>query len=72
MPLLKLDADGFEIETLMNIRALRADLKVAEVASFSKERLHGEAKLRAIPDGWRVFEDNDSGAVRHALPGAGG
>jgi glycosyltransferase involved in cell wall biosynthesis len=56
VPLLKLDADGFEIETLMNIRALRADLKVAEVASFEKERLHGEAKLRAIPDGWRVLK----------------
>ena len=54
VPLLELDADGFEIETLMNIRALRADLKVAEVASFERERLHGEAKLRALPDGWRV------------------
>jgi hypothetical protein len=38
----------------MNIRALRADLKVAEVASFEAKRLHGEAKLRALPDGWRV------------------
>jgi glycosyltransferase involved in cell wall biosynthesis len=56
VPLLELDADGFEIETLMNIRALRADLKVAEVASFERPRLHGEAKLRAIPDGWRVLK----------------
>jgi glycosyltransferase involved in cell wall biosynthesis len=56
VPLLELDADGFEIETLMNIRALRADLKVAEVASFERARLHGEAKLRAIPDGWRVLK----------------
>lgn len=56
VPLLKLNADGFEIETLMNIRALRADLKVAEVASFEKARLHGEAKLRALPDGWRVLK----------------
>lgn len=55
-PLLELDADGFEIETLMNIRALRADLKVAEVASFEMPRLHGEAKLRALPDGWRVLK----------------
>jgi glycosyltransferase involved in cell wall biosynthesis len=54
LPLLALDADGFEIETVMNIRALRADLKVAEVASFEAKRLHGEAKLRALPDGWRV------------------
>jgi glycosyltransferase involved in cell wall biosynthesis len=54
LPRLRLDADGFEIETLMNIRALRADLKVVEVASFEDKRLHGEAKLRALPDGWRV------------------
>jgi glycosyltransferase involved in cell wall biosynthesis len=54
LPRLELDADGFEIETLMNIRALRAGLKVAEVASFEEKRLHGQAKLRALPDGWRV------------------
>jgi glycosyltransferase involved in cell wall biosynthesis len=54
LPSLRLDADGFEIETLMNIRALRAGLKVVEVASFEERRLHGEAKLRAMPDGWRV------------------
>ena len=54
LPRLELDADGFEIETLMNIRALRAGLKVAEVPSFEERRLHGEAKLRALPDGWRV------------------
>ncbi len=56
VPLLNLAADGFEIETEMNIRALRADLNVAEVASFEKPRLHGEAKLRALPDGWRVLK----------------
>lgn len=54
LPQLELDADGFEIETVMNIRALRAGLRVVEVASFEAERIHGEAKLRAIPDGWRV------------------
>jgi glycosyltransferase involved in cell wall biosynthesis len=56
LPLLKVNADGFEIETVMNIRALRAGLKVAEVASFEAKRLHGEAKLRALPDGWRVLK----------------
>lgn len=54
LPRLNPDARGFEIETLMNVRALRAGLKVAEVASFESRRLHGQAKLRAIPDGWRV------------------
>lgn len=55
VPRLVLDADGFEIETVMNIRALRAKLRVAEIASFEEKRLHGEAKLRALPDGWRVL-----------------
>jgi glycosyltransferase involved in cell wall biosynthesis len=56
VPRLELDADGFEIETVMNIRALRAKLRVAEIASFEEKRLHGEAKLRALPDGWRVLK----------------
>jgi glycosyltransferase involved in cell wall biosynthesis len=55
IPYLKLDAAGFEIETQMNIRALAAGLKVAEVPSFEANRLHGEAKLLAIPDGLRVI-----------------
>jgi hypothetical protein len=56
LPQLALDADGFEIETLMNIRALRAGLKVAEVTSFEAPRIHGEGRLRAFPDGWRVLK----------------
>jgi glycosyltransferase involved in cell wall biosynthesis len=53
---LDLDCDGFEIETLMNVRALRARLKVAEVPSFEDRRRHGFSRLRAIPDGWRVLK----------------
>jgi glycosyltransferase involved in cell wall biosynthesis len=56
VPRLELDADGFEIETEMNIRALRAKLRVVEVASFEEKRLYGEAKLHALPDGWRVLK----------------
>ena len=56
LPLLDLDADGFEIETLMNIRALKAQLKVAEVASFEAERIHGESNLNTFKDGWRVLK----------------
>ncbi len=51
-----LAADGFEIETLMNVRALCAGLKVAEVPSFEAERIHGDSHLRTIPDGWRVLK----------------
>jgi glycosyltransferase involved in cell wall biosynthesis len=50
-----LDAPGFEIETVMNLRALRAGLQIAEVPSFEAERIHGEGKLLTFPDGWRVL-----------------
>ena len=56
LPQLELDGDGFEIETVMNVRALRAGLKVAEVPSFEAERVYGIGRLRAIPDGWRVLK----------------
>jgi glycosyltransferase involved in cell wall biosynthesis len=56
LPALDLDADGFEIETLMNLRAGRAGLRVAEVPSFESRRIFGESRLRAIPDGWRVLK----------------
>lgn len=56
LSLLNLSADGFEIETQMNIRALRAKLKIWEVPSFEAERIHGESYLRTIPDGWRVLK----------------
>jgi glycosyltransferase involved in cell wall biosynthesis len=56
LPQLNLDCDGFEIETMMNVRALKAGLKVAEVASFESERIHGVSRLRTFPDGWRVLK----------------
>jgi glycosyltransferase involved in cell wall biosynthesis len=55
LPQLALDADGFEIETLINLRALAQRLKITEVASFEGERIHGRSKLRTFPDGWRVL-----------------
>jgi glycosyltransferase involved in cell wall biosynthesis len=53
---LKLDADGFEIEALINLRAARAGLAIREVASFEAERVHGEGRLQTFPDGWRVLK----------------
>jgi len=55
LPHLDLDADGFEIETLMNVRALKAGLKVTEVPSFEAERINGTSNLNAARDGWRVL-----------------
>jgi glycosyltransferase involved in cell wall biosynthesis len=47
--------DGFEIETLLNLRIARANLKVTEVPSFEHLRIHGESNLNAIKDGVRVL-----------------
>jgi glycosyltransferase involved in cell wall biosynthesis len=55
LPKLELDCDGFEIETVLNIRALTADLRVVEVPSRESKRVHGIGRLRTIPDGWRVL-----------------
>jgi glycosyltransferase involved in cell wall biosynthesis len=51
----KLWGDGFEIETLINLRIARAGLRVAEVASFEHERIHGDSNLNAVSDGLRVL-----------------
>jgi glycosyltransferase involved in cell wall biosynthesis len=50
-----LDAPGFEIETVMNLRAVRAGLRIFEVPSYEAERIHGEGNLQTFPDGWRVL-----------------
>jgi glycosyltransferase involved in cell wall biosynthesis len=52
---LSLDCNGFEIETLMNIRALKSRMRVAEVPSFEHSRIHGNSNLNAFRDGWRVL-----------------
>ncbi len=51
-----LDAPGFEIETMMNIRALTCGLRVVEVPSFESERIHGTSNLNTVKDGWRVLK----------------
>lgn len=53
---LDLDADGFEIETLMNVRALQAGVEITEVPSFESERLFGTSHLNTVTDGWRVLK----------------
>jgi glycosyltransferase involved in cell wall biosynthesis len=55
LPDLRLDGDGFEIETMINVRAQRAGLRVVEVPSFEARRVHGTGRLRTFPDGWRVL-----------------
>jgi glycosyltransferase involved in cell wall biosynthesis len=47
--------DGFEIETLINMRLAAAGLAVAEVPSFERSRIHGVSNLNAFSDGIRVL-----------------
>ncbi len=51
----RLWGDGFEIETLLNLRAARARLRITEVPSFEQARIHGESNLNALTDGLRVL-----------------
>ena len=47
--------DGFEIETILNVRAAKAGLRIVEVPSVGKPRIHGESKLNAVRDGLRIL-----------------
>jgi glycosyltransferase involved in cell wall biosynthesis len=51
----RLWGDGFEIETLLNLRAARARLRIVEVSSFEHLRIHGQSNLNAWTDGIRVL-----------------
>jgi glycosyltransferase involved in cell wall biosynthesis len=52
---LAIDSDGFEVETLINIRARRAKLEIVEVACFESHRIHGNSNLNAVRDGFRIL-----------------
>jgi glycosyltransferase involved in cell wall biosynthesis len=51
----KLWGDGFEIETLINIRVGAGGYRIAEVPSHEAPRLYGESNLRTFRDGQRVL-----------------
>lgn len=47
--------DGFEIETLINVRVAGSELNVIEVCSHEYSRIHGISNLNAVSDGLRVL-----------------
>jgi glycosyltransferase involved in cell wall biosynthesis len=55
LPYMRVDCDGFEVETLINIRIAQAGLVIHEVPSHEYYRLYGTSKLRAVRDGARVL-----------------
>ena len=64
---IELISDGFEIETELNIKVLKANLRVIEVPSYESVRLSGEGKLRSFHDGWRILKT----ILREFLSGRG-
>jgi glycosyltransferase involved in cell wall biosynthesis len=55
LPQLQIESSGFEVETMLNIKAIKADLTVVEVASFESGRRNGASNLIARRDGLRVL-----------------
>jgi hypothetical protein len=47
--------DGFEIETVINCRMAAAGVRITEVPSVERRRIHGESNLRTFADGSRVL-----------------
>ena len=47
--------DGFEIETVINVRAARSGWLIHEVGSYEAERIYGNSNLNAVTDGLRVL-----------------
>jgi hypothetical protein len=66
--------DGFEVETLINVRISKAGLRVAEVPSFEHSRNFGSSNLNAFSDGIRVIRtihaERKRGARREAIASA--
>jgi len=52
---LEVDCDGFEVETLIHLRAHKANLRIIEVPSVEYRRIYGKSNLNAFRDGWRVL-----------------
>ena len=55
LPYMHVDCDGFEVETLINVRIAKAGLVVHEVPSYEHNRIHGASNLSAVRDGGRVL-----------------
>jgi glycosyltransferase involved in cell wall biosynthesis len=71
----KLWGDGFEIETMINIRAAANGLRVGEVGSVEHRRIHGRTNLNTFRDGFRVLrtilsEYGRARAARRRVPAA--
>jgi glycosyltransferase involved in cell wall biosynthesis len=55
LPYMRVDCDGFEVETLINVRIAKGGLVIHEVPSYERDRIHGMSNLHAVRDGARVL-----------------
>ncbi len=51
-----LESKGFGIETEISIKAAKNRLKVLEIPSYEKKRMHGKGKLRSFHDGMNILK----------------
>ena len=67
--------DGFEVETLINVRIAKARVRVFEVPSFERNRVYGASNLNAMTDGLRVLRtihiERSRGTRRASVRSAG-
>lgn len=57
--------DGFEIETVINCRMAGAGVRIVEVPSVERRRIHGNSNLRTFADGTRVLRTIVAERRRH-------
>ena len=62
LPNLAFDHDGFEVETVLCIRAAQAALRVKEIPSYELNRNFGASNLHTFRDGFRILRVLLSGA----------
>ncbi len=62
--------DGFEVETVINVRIARSGLRIREVGSFEGRRIHGRSNLNAFSDGLRVLRTIGRERREHRAVGA--
>jgi glycosyltransferase involved in cell wall biosynthesis len=55
LPYMRVDCDGFDVETLINVRIAKGGLVIHEVPSYERDRIHGRSNLHAVRDGVRVL-----------------
>jgi glycosyltransferase involved in cell wall biosynthesis len=55
LPYMRVDCNGFEVETLINVRIAKAGLVIHEVPSYERDRMYGQSHLHVVRDGSRVL-----------------